>query len=194
MKDKICLAIDNEFQEIKTQLSHEKIRIPHKFRIPLFRHITGHVSLYALRELFKQYELAISDVSPICKGNFTNSMGLPCAHKIKATRFQPLQLGDIHSQWRLDLRSFTCTNEKDEFGSLLEKVHEKYQRMPLTLKEDVHQKIVDIIDSSIPRTQEPKVHPHKGRPSSSTKRKNKSSTVREPSLFEIVEDGRSSHR
>ncbi|KAK1378823.1 MULE domain-containing protein [Heracleum sosnowskyi] len=82
--------------EIKTQLSHEKIRIPHKFHIPLLCHINGRVSLYALKELFKQYELAVSDVSSICKGNFTNSMDLPRAHKIKTTNFQPLQLIDIH--------------------------------------------------------------------------------------------------
>ena len=34
VKDKICLVIKNKFQKIKTQLSHKKIRIPHKFRFP----------------------------------------------------------------------------------------------------------------------------------------------------------------
>lgn len=131
VKDKICLAIDNEFQEIKTQLSHKKIRIPHKFRIPLFNQLVGNVSLYALKEPFEQYELAISDISSTCKGNFANSMGLPCAHKIKETRCQFLQLDDIHPQWRLDIRSFAyIEKEKDDIGIFLEQVYDKYHKVP----------------------------------------------------------------
>lgn len=36
VKDKISLAIENQYQEIKARVTSEKMRVPHKFRIPLF--------------------------------------------------------------------------------------------------------------------------------------------------------------
>ncbi|KAK1351767.1 hypothetical protein POM88_054052 [Heracleum sosnowskyi] len=50
-------------------------------------------------------------------------------------------------------------------------VYDKYHKVPLGLKADMHEKISNIVDSSIPVTLEPKAHPHKGRPSNSAKRK-----------------------
>lgn len=37
VKGKICLTIDNDFQEIKTQLSNERLRIPHSCNVSFFR-------------------------------------------------------------------------------------------------------------------------------------------------------------
>lgn len=126
VKDKLRLLIDNEFQEIKTQLSAQKIRVPHKFQIYLFKEIVGHVSIYALGELLKPYELEKSDALLTCKSNFTSSMGLPCAHNIRE-RVQPIQLVDVHPQWRLEIRSLMSTDgERDQIEGLLKKVYDNY--------------------------------------------------------------------
>lgn len=83
VKNKICLAIENEFKEIKVQLSSEKIRVPHKYNISFFKEIINRVSVFATREILKQYEMVKhGTMQPICKGHFTATMGLPCAHKI----------------------------------------------------------------------------------------------------------------
>ena len=58
VKENICLAIQNQFQEIKTQLASEKIRVPQKLCIPFFKELVNKVSFYALYELHKQYLLA----------------------------------------------------------------------------------------------------------------------------------------
>ena len=88
VKNKICLAIENEFQEIKTQLQSEKLRIPqryniiffnfgidtthmsifmyikyiyfsfHMYNISYFKNILNHVSMFALKKLHSQYEKA----------------------------------------------------------------------------------------------------------------------------------------
>ncbi|KAL3517627.1 hypothetical protein ACH5RR_020216 [Cinchona calisaya] len=61
VKQKICLAIEIQYQEIKARLESERLRIPHGFRIPLFQKLISHVSVYALGQIFKQHELASRD-------------------------------------------------------------------------------------------------------------------------------------
>ena len=71
VQEKICLAIENQFQEIKVRLSSEKIRVSHRLRIPFFNELVTHVSMFALDELHKQYGLAkFTDVLFRCKGHF----------------------------------------------------------------------------------------------------------------------------
>jgi hypothetical protein len=61
MKDKMCLAIEHEFNEIKVKLSSEKIHMPHNSNIPLVRDILSRVSLFALKEIYMQYEKLKND-------------------------------------------------------------------------------------------------------------------------------------
>ncbi|KAJ7964071.1 Protein FAR1-RELATED SEQUENCE 5 [Quillaja saponaria] len=108
VKDRICLAIKNQFQEIKAQLSSEKINVPRHFKIPLFKDLVTYVSVFALEELFKQYKKSKFDIELLaCKGHFSATMGLPCSHKIRSLESEVLDLVDINQQWRLDMRSFS---------------------------------------------------------------------------------------
>ena len=131
VKDKIRLAIENQFQEIKARLASERIRIPHKFHIPLFEKLLSHVSVFALEEIYKQYKLACDGEFGQCRGHFQSSMGLPCAHKIREKKDGILELDDIHPQWRIDTRSFNITDRKeasenDQILSILEDFQVKY--------------------------------------------------------------------
>ncbi|KAB2615708.1 protein FAR1-RELATED SEQUENCE 5-like [Pyrus ussuriensis x Pyrus communis] len=130
VKEKICLAIENQFQEIKTQLSSEKVRV------------VTHVSRFALNELYNQHEASSScDLPSLCKGQFLKTMGLPCAHMIKEMNIEVLQLNDIHPQWRIDRRLFvndrhvSLDNERDQISGLLLEIKDKYEKLPLTQKE-----------------------------------------------------------
>ncbi|GAA0183616.1 hypothetical protein LIER_30994 [Lithospermum erythrorhizon] len=126
MKDKVCLVIENQFHEIKTKIASEQIRVSRKFEIELFEELKTRVSEFAMEELYRQYELAISNELPFeCKNHFQMTMGLPCSHMIKIAmdKGEPLRLGDIHPQWRIDTRSFVDgTLEDDEISCLLEKL------------------------------------------------------------------------
>ncbi|KAF7112293.1 hypothetical protein RHSIM_RhsimUnG0244500 [Rhododendron simsii] len=153
--------------------------------------LVTHVSIFALSELLKQYELSTSSLLDPCRSQFSNTMGLPCAHFMQNMRGEPLLLSDIHPQWRIDIRSFNIdggvnTNGSD-IESLLKKFHDKYKCMPLGQRKDSHKQIAQLIDAEIPLTLEPTIQPHKGRPSGSKKRKGDSSTTRDPSAFEIAE-------
>ncbi|KAG5566195.1 hypothetical protein RHGRI_001960 [Rhododendron griersonianum] len=153
--------------------------------------LVTHVSIFALSELLKQYELATSSLLDPCRSQFSNTMGLPCAHFMQTMRGEPLLLSDIHPQWRINIRSFNMdggvsTNGSD-IESLLKKFHDKYKCMPLGQREDSHKQIAELIDAEIPLILEPTIQPHKGRPSGSKKRKGDSSTTRDPSAFEIAE-------
>ncbi|XP_077246720.1 uncharacterized protein LOC143886562 [Tasmannia lanceolata] len=109
VRNKICTAIENQLHNILTHLSTEKNQVPPKFCIPFFGELVGHVSVFALRQLFKQYRLATcSPTSSICMNQFTLTMGLPCAHKMRywMGESEVLRLNDIHSQWRIDGRIF----------------------------------------------------------------------------------------
>ncbi|KAM0987652.1 hypothetical protein EV2_012136 [Malus domestica] len=194
VKEKICLAIENQFQEIKTQHSSEKVRVSHKFRLPFFKEVVTHVSRFALNELYNQYEASSSSDLPCqCKGHFLKTMGLPCAHMIREMNIEVLQLNDIHPQWRIDRRLFvndhhvSLDNEQDQISGLLLEFKDKYEKLTLTQKEDTKRQLCEFIDTSLPLTLEPNVKPHKGRPMGSKNRKESSSTKHGPSKFEIVE-------
>lgn len=196
VKEKICLAIEHQFQEIKTQLSSEKVRVPHRLRIPFFKEVVTHVSMFALDELYKQHEAAkYGNLSSQCTGHFFKTMGIPCGHMIKDMKIQVLPLNAIHNQWKIDARLFndqhaSLDDENDQINSLLLDFKEKYEKLPILLKDDTKRQLSQFVGTSFPLILEPKIQPHKGRPLGSKKRNESSSTRREPSKFEIVEKSR----
>ncbi|XP_058180076.1 uncharacterized protein LOC131298614 [Rhododendron vialii] len=195
VRKKVCLAIENQYNEIKAKIASEKLRVTHKFRIPILKELVSHVSNFAFGELFKQHELATSSILGPCRGHFSKTMGLPCAHMMTNKKGESLLLSNIHPQWRIDIRSFTNVDggvigNGSEIECLLKKFQDKYKCMPLVEKEDSLKQIAQLIDAPIPLTLEPSIQPHKGRPSGSKKRKGDSSTTRDPSAFEIVENTR----
>ncbi|KAL7211540.1 hypothetical protein ACSBR2_014411 [Camellia fascicularis] len=54
VKNKICLAIENEYKEIEAQLSSERIQTPHKCNTHFFKDFITNVSAFAMGELLKQ--------------------------------------------------------------------------------------------------------------------------------------------
>jgi hypothetical protein len=193
VRDKICLAIDNQFQEIKTQLSSEKVRVPQMLRISFFQELITHVSFFALFELHKQYELAISSsYSSQCKGQFCKTMGLPCVHMIRMMNTEVFPLSDIHDQWRIDTKCLSNDDhsrldDEESIDCLFVKLKDKYEKLPLMQKEVTKRQLSQLLGTPLPSILEPTVQPHKGRPSGSKKSKHSNSTKRDPSLFEIVE-------
>lgn len=170
VKNKICLAIENEFNEIKTQLLSERIRIAHQSNIPFFKELVTHVSAFAMKELVKQHEMMRhGTMQPTCTGHFLASMGLPCAHTMIQWKGKILPLDTIHSQWRIDVRSFSLPNcEQAEDGAAQERISQ-------------------VIDPSLPTIFEPIIQVHKGRPPTSKKGKASTSTTRNPSQFELTD-------
>lgn len=55
VKKKLCLAIEHEFNEIKVRLASERIKVPHNCNTPIFRELLSNLSLFALKEIHKQY-------------------------------------------------------------------------------------------------------------------------------------------
>ncbi|XP_004292626.1 PREDICTED: uncharacterized protein LOC101300598 [Fragaria vesca subsp. vesca] len=193
VKENICLAIENQFPEIKTQFASEKIRVPQKLCILFFKETMNKVSFHALYELLKQYLLAnTKDYSSQWKGQFFKTMVLPCVHMIKEMNIEVCSLNQIHMQWRIDTRSFTndqhaSLDHEDPFTSLLSEIKEKYEKQPLMQKENTIRQLSHILGASCPLLFEPIIQPHKGRPVESTNRKETCSTKREPSYFEVVD-------
>ncbi|XP_077219971.1 PKS-NRPS hybrid synthetase cheA-like [Tasmannia lanceolata] len=164
VKTKICLAIDNQLQKFHTQLSTDKIQVPQKLCIPFFDELVSHISVFALRELFKQYRLATCNPTlSVCTNQFTATMGLPCAHKMRFRIYESevLHLGDIHPQWQIDYRALS--NIDVEINSLEDRMTE----MPM-----LHNK---------PDVQDPEESPLRSKTST---------TIREASTFEIMEKAR----
>ncbi|KAG5565701.1 hypothetical protein RHGRI_001574 [Rhododendron griersonianum] len=144
VKIKICLAIDNEFNEIKAQLSSERIRIPHKCDIYFFKELITNVSSFALGELLKQYEMVKhGTMRSTCTGHFMASMGLPCAHKMIGWKGKVIPLDEIHTQWRIDRRYLVVPDVREtnaeEFKRLVHVLEDKYQEWPQSQKECVQQ-------------------------------------------------------
>ncbi|KAG5551462.1 hypothetical protein RHGRI_009772 [Rhododendron griersonianum] len=175
VKNKICLAIENEFNEIKTQLLSERIRVPHRSNILFFKELVSHVSVFAMGELLKQYEMMRhGTMQSICTGHFMASMGLPCAHKMIEWKDKILPLDAIHSQWRIDIRSLSVSNGEQDGNSAAP-------------KESAQGSISQLEHPSFPMLFEPTIQVHKGRPPTSRKGKETSSTKRNSSQFEIID-------
>ncbi|KAG5541196.1 hypothetical protein RHGRI_021152 [Rhododendron griersonianum] len=194
VKNKICLAIENEFKEITTQLSSERIRIPHNCNNYFFKELITKVSSFALRKLVDQYEmLKHGTMKSTCTGHFMASMGLPCAHKMIDWKGKVLPLDAIHSQRRIDMRSFAFSDGGEtrsngqEFKRLVHELENKYQEWPARQRERVQERISQLVTPSLPLVIEPNILPHKGRPSGSKKVKESSSTKWNASKFEIVD-------
>ncbi|ERN03501.1 PKS-NRPS hybrid synthetase CHGG_01239 [Amborella trichopoda] len=179
VKNKICLATEMQFQEIKTRLSMERIRIPHDLRIPFFNELVTHVSIFALRELFKQYQLARSNPSwSVCMNQFTTTMGLPCAHRMKSRmdENQVMHLSDIHLQWRIDHRSF------NNIEAGLNNQEERHQQQEhLVQQERPQNQLSQLVETVTPFIQEPSVLRPRGRPPKSKEKRTNSSTSKDHS-------------
>ena len=78
VKEKICLAIKHEFNEIKVKLASERIQVLHKCNVPAFRELLCHVSHFALKEIHLQYE-------KIKHGNIYKDYNFTLLHAINFT-------------------------------------------------------------------------------------------------------------
>ncbi|KAG5536356.1 hypothetical protein RHGRI_023956 [Rhododendron griersonianum] len=137
--------------------------------------LVSHVSVFAMGELLKQYEMMRhGTMQSICTGHFMASMGLPCAHKMIEWKDKILPLDAIHSQWRIDIRSLSVSNGEQDGNSAAP-------------KESAQGSISQLEHPSFPMLFEPTIQVHKGRPPTSRKGKETSSTKRNSSQFEIID-------
>nr|XP_017221574.1 PREDICTED: uncharacterized protein LOC108198327 [Daucus carota subsp. sativus] len=76
-------------------------------------------------------------------------------------------------------------DRNEDIDILLEEFRAKYHKQPLVQKEDIKRQITLFLDAPAPTTLEPQIIPHKGRPVGAKNKKNKSSTTRDHSAFEL---------
>ncbi|XP_078152321.1 uncharacterized protein LOC144547523 [Carex rostrata] len=197
VRSKMCLIIENEFNEIKTKLSREKMNLLHSCSTSFYKNVVYRVSICALKELRKQHMKAkLGIMNAVCSGQFTKTMDLLCAHKMINWRNEPLILDLIHSQWRIDGRTLSANvathndGHDDGLSVMLEELRIKYQEWPTSKKETTHERIKELLNQSDVLF-DPNTRPPKGRPPKpNNKRKAVSSTRRDPSGFEFVEASR----
>ena len=109
--------------------------------------------IFTLWGVFKQYMLPRYDSpSAICKGHFSKTMSLPCAHimenKIMGLPLGTLRLDDVHLQWRIDIRSFSTmecelVSQNDQIDGLLKKLHDKYSTCLLFKNKVIESKMLN---------------------------------------------------
>ncbi|XP_042754325.1 uncharacterized protein LOC122196071 [Lactuca sativa] len=175
VKEKICLAVEHEFNEIKVKLSSEKLQVPHDCNMLFFKELLYHISHFALKEINKQYLATKEGSITPCTATFITTMGLPCAHKIKYWQETTFSLDLIHPHWRIDTLSLNLQNDlHDEgtgrFNELLNELCLAYQRWPLNKKEHVFSVITKLLNQS-DTVFEPVIQRPKGRPPKSKKEK-----------------------
>ncbi|GKD82184.1 hypothetical protein Tco_1349023 [Tanacetum coccineum] len=119
------------------------------------------------------------------------TMGLPCAHKIKHMTGNILLLHLVHSHWRIDTISLISEvdshdDDAKKFVTLLGELSSKYQVHPLHKKEFA----ISIITKLVNEQEilfEPVIQLPKGRPPKDKKKRGITSTISGPSRFEYVE-------
>ncbi|PWA86891.1 protein FAR1-RELATED SEQUENCE 5 [Artemisia annua] len=202
VKKKLCLAIRgvigsgyrgyrHEFNEIKVRLASERIKVPHNCNTPIFRELLSNLSLFALKEIHKQYVKAKDGKMTSCTGHFMATMGLPCAHKIKHMKGNVLSLDLVHSHWRIDTLSLipeddSHDDDANKFVTLLDELRSKYQVWPLHKKEFTISMITKLVNKH-DIVFEPVIQRPRGRPPKAKKKRGITSKTRDPSRFEYVE-------
>ncbi|KAJ3705596.1 hypothetical protein LUZ61_009301 [Rhynchospora tenuis] len=193
VKKKICLAIDNEFNEITVQLAREKAQVPHACDIPYFKNLIYRISTFAFKELHEQYMMAKKGtMHPICTGKFTTTMGIPCAHKMENWRTGSLSLDQVHPHWRIDTRELNNPDSNlgadhdDQIENIIDNFRREYHKWPLDKKKRAEE-IIQQITIQPDVLFEPTITSRENRFQVAKKRKAKNSTRRDPSQFEIVE-------
>ncbi|KAL6556543.1 hypothetical protein OROGR_005831 [Orobanche gracilis] len=189
VKEKVCLLLENDLRELKVRIANERIQIPHMCNIPFYREVVSRLSIFALNELEKQFEmLKTKKMSSVCTGVFKATMGLPCAHMMSSWMGKAIPITAIHQQWRIDSRdAIFATGDDDPFNGLLERLAVKYPQLPILEKKHIQEKLCELVGEDFSLSFEPNVLRGRGRPPIGKKRKAINSTVRDPSQFEVVE-------
>lgn len=106
--DHLETLTSNQIEDYEHRLNQAKSKISMNLPRYLMRDLIGRVSPYALQKVYKQFKLVRKaerkpKKHPLksCTHAFTNTMGLPCAHTIKASMDANdgagrLSLNDVH--------------------------------------------------------------------------------------------------
>jgi hypothetical protein len=100
--DSISLLLSNQHAAFEAEVALNKSRSPHTAMDPLYAQLLGRVSSYALGQIWAQrHELASPDPVPACTKTFRTCMGMPCSHEIRIRLDEnaSLILEDVHSHW-----------------------------------------------------------------------------------------------
>ncbi|CAB4388322.1 unnamed protein product [Rhizophagus irregularis] len=123
-------------------------------------------------------------------------MGLPCAHYIQhlVNTSQGLTLDNIdniHKHWWI--QEYSLMQDENVFHRevtlqpILQNLQEKYQEWPEFQQKAAQETLNNMFNAPIMVLQNPKVVSTKGRPSGATNKRSNTSTRRDPSGFELVE-------
>ncbi|CAG8745781.1 22885_t:CDS:2, partial [Gigaspora margarita] len=84
---KLFLALENQYREVQTMVSQEKIQIPHILNNQFYAQVVNKVSVFALKKTYEQFlkatDSTLETPLPSCSNTFTLSMGLPCSHRLQ---------------------------------------------------------------------------------------------------------------
>ncbi|CAG8836940.1 39650_t:CDS:2, partial [Gigaspora margarita] len=141
--EKISLAIENQYQEIKTMISREMIRIPQAQNKPFYAQI-------------------------VTKWTFKSSMGLPCSHIIQELlkSDQCLQLTDFHQHWWVQQQSLQqrLPETDNSLQQKWEEYDQQFSSLSLYQKSAALDKMSSLFQESTAIIQDPQMQPTRGRP------------------------------
>ena len=81
--DRVTFLLTSQIREIWSGIETERQRTPPWLTVPVLSELLGHITPFALRKIYHQWE--ISQQAPLtrCTEVFRATMGLPCAHEIQ---------------------------------------------------------------------------------------------------------------
>ncbi|KAA1071003.1 hypothetical protein PGTUg99_050135 [Puccinia graminis f. sp. tritici] len=188
----LSVAVDNQLNSVHESIGKDTTKvlvdIPNVF-IPLI----GKISTFAILECQGQFRrLKNLDPTEPCSQTLTKGLGIPCAHKIAEILEEGngLSPADFHLQWHLQYNPESLEPVESDFD-----FNEEINKLKMALSQQ-HPSELERIFTQFKqiaagthvavRIQAPEVKKNpKGRPS--LKKKNSTSTKRDPSGFEIVE-------
>jgi hypothetical protein len=104
MINDINLLLMNEYHNYLLKLKDKKTRYSLNLRKKIYQRLCAHITHYALRKIFHQYDLLMnrSTTFQACINVFIIITELSCSHRIQDRFYQEkiIQLKDVHSHWR----------------------------------------------------------------------------------------------
>ncbi|KAH6567826.1 hypothetical protein BASA62_005787 [Batrachochytrium salamandrivorans] len=182
----------------------DRIRTPHALNIPFYSQVVNNISSFALKKVHQEF-LKASRASdhPLgpCHCTLETSMGLPCAHIIRAliTNNQKVRTNDFHQHWWIDGREIPqpppAGDNQNPLQNVIQNLTERYATWPPHHAAATLNHMSEMIQESPVVLQNPLVPRTRGRPVGARNNvRSQSSTQRDLSAFELAEQGNNSRR
>ena len=190
---RIQLSIDHQEAVVRRAIAFDQTHTLLEQHGHIWAAVTRKISQFALKLVHEQLRKAqhFGDIVAACTGTFNQTLGLPCAHRIRTILSinGQFQLSDFAEHWWLQKpNTYENASNNPRIENAIEQYEARHIALPPHQQRVLEERLIALSqETTVEPVQEPvPIRRGRGRPPGSRNRVN-TSTRRDPSSFERVE-------